>query len=1266
MSSRAGSHAGRGFRYQDVVAAHLAVIGFAGNTEYGMVIPEGRDDLELRGQGGRVLSQVKSRRDHMGPFRARVVAGFVKTMWESKSRQPDDRFLLVLESNVGARSSPETLLQELAAYPSIISELKGRKALSVDVAKTQVLVLPNPRVSAVEEISDQIGCTLLEAEVYFADLVGVVGQLADDNGMREPGAYQGIGVSDVEQRFDLLRPLLTSVVVEEALATGLCAAVDFLTPYDDPLFYLGVDAQPAHVAAGLVVERPELRSAVLDGLESRRNVLIHGTSGSGKSAVLWDAAYASRHSVRWFQVRRLPVEALPSLVLLARSRRVSVDAPVGFVIDDVGRGFAEAWTALAAEVRRTPGLLLLASVREEDRYTLVDKGQATQVKVGADVGLAERVWRELGERGQTTWKGWKEPWKLANGHLLEYAHVLTQGQRLSDTLSAQVAARLNDVVRHDELDVLRVVACANAAGCSAEVTRLPKVLGKDDSKVSFALRRLVDEHLIHGTTDGRVVGLHELRSSELLRLTHEFPPPLLSTTAASAVQLVPTDELARFLERTLSRHEGGDDAVLDALAHRIHSIPNAQLFAAAITGLDLAQAHRVVRVWLNTVEAQTVPKAQRALLAQLAIGNIEPPDIGHEAMFVPACHRFTEIRDAAATNSLSLRLMHLLGPSGIRAVLAAASAIHELSQCAAALGGLALPVSLLEEFIDVFPPLLDADFDDIVSLLDAASALDRSIANAWVNRVGQEALFQRFNESVPWTTVPSLAPCGEGQEVRADVWCVAPSVQGDIHEFVVMSCEVLMALTPSADLVASNAMGADGTVQMMSSEYPLVTKRIPRGNLPCRAVVARNRAWIAVLDSHLATVSYTAYLSQCLELIRVVNRALKMLLDAEFRRLHDAAALVALGQVFESSRTLVAPQEEEAATPRRSSQLQSILFSCSADLVRRFIELPKGAVAYIGWMNDLLKSIAEAKAEEPWEVLSMGPPKELDELSRIVEGFRALAGEAFVRDLSPVAMHFAKGEKKGRAFDRACTAAHQFREAKLNALEASLRSELCSDENGFSLFLLLDATVPMFWPPADVLICIPADTPEDLEGVVLAHWSKWRAAIDSSRRICLLPVMEGRALPHLALSAFDTLFPAADKADAWCAVAGLQPLPCISVAAFACISSALVELDGIQAYWTVKGGRTAPEESAHEQAQAALTQAGSAFQNLDIPHEYKTLVQQFVDLVLGRNLELAADAAGLTRGEPGGAVQLLGQIVQALTLLDSAQLTIELTEPETA
>ncbi|MFC5772056.1 P-loop NTPase family protein [Thauera sinica] len=776
-----------------------------------MVIPEGRDDLELRGPQIRVLCQVKSRRDHMGPFRAKVVADFIKKMWDSKTRNPTDRFLLVLESDVDERSSSQSSLRELNGYPNVIGKLKGKKGLVADVSKTQVLVLPNPRADAVVDIANALGCTQQEADVYFADLLGIVGTAADANGMRKPTDYLGVGVSDVQQRFDALQPLLTSAVVEEALATGLCATVDFLTANDDQLFYMGVDTQPAHVAAGLVVERPELRAAVMDGLNDRRNVLVHGPSGSGKSAILWDAAYASRHAVRWFQIRRLPPDALGNLMQLARSRCATLDAPVGFIIDDIGRGLVEAWTALAAEVRRTPGLLLLGSVREEDRYPLVDKGHARQVRVDSDTALAERIWSELRQRGQTNWQGWKEPWSRSNGHLLEYTHVLTRGRRLRETLSEQVAARLNDVGRHDELDILRVVACANAAGCSAEVARLPEVLGKSNSTVSMALSRLMDEHLVNGTGDGRIVGLHELRSAEILRLTHEFPPPVLSATAAAAVRVVPASELARFLERTLSAHVSCDDAVLGVLVQRIQAEPSASVFAAVMKGLDLAHAHRVVREWLATPEAQAVPKAHRGLAGMLGLTGVELPEIGQEVQFGPACRRIGELRAAAAPNSLAQRCIALLGPRGMRRVADAAGDLRELTQVLASLSGQVLPGSIiLDEFSRLNPPMQDTDFDDLVALLRVARALSRTVAVEWVSRAGQEALFQRFVDCVSWVSTPTLTPCEEGVEVRANVWCITAAMSADANNAVVRVCEILLAVAPSADVVASDALGADG------------------------------------------------------------------------------------------------------------------------------------------------------------------------------------------------------------------------------------------------------------------------------------------------------------------------------------------------------------------------------------------------------------------------------------------------------------------------
>lgn len=1252
MATRAGSHAGRGFRFQDSVAVSLAVEGFVGQSGYGSVVPEGGDDLELKTASARTLAQVKSRRDHMGPFSARSVAGFVMKMWDGKGLQPDDQFLLVLESNLGERRTAIRQLQDLSAYPTVVAELKGRKGLAGLISRTKVLVLPDPRGSAVAQISARQACTSFEAEMYFADLLGVVGHLSDDNGTRAANAYLGLSVSDVQQRFDALQPLLTSAVIEAALTEGLCSTVDFLTPDEDPLFYLGVDAQASHVAAGLVVERTELRAAVLEGLESRRNALIHGASGSGKSAVLWEAAYASRHAVRWFQVRRLPPAAIASLVRLARSRRATADAPVGFIIDDVGRGFSDGWTALTAEVNRNPGLLLLASVREEDRYPLVDNRRAAQVKVQGDDTLAERVWRELRDRGQTAWQGWREPWALTAGHLLEYTHVLTQGQRLSETLHAQIAARINDVTRHDELDILRVVACVNAAGCGAEVSELPRVLSKPETMVSLALTRLKDEHLIQDSHEGRIVGLHELRSAELLRLSHEVPPPLLSTTAANAVWLVPASEMSRFLERTLSRYDGCDDAVIEGLALRLEAAPIPALLDGILTGLDRANAHRVIGRWIQTAEAQAMAKSLQGTSALFAVGDIEPPDIGPT---VPASRRFTEIRTEVIASGLTARFLARLAPSDLRRTLQAASSVGDLTRLMASLLGQVIPTSHLGELAALSPPLVDADFHAVVSLLQVTARVDRELAISWVNAVGQDALFQRFSDNVAWAEAPSLSPGEEGQEVRSDIWFVATSVQTDLNHEVYQTCETLLALTPAADVVSSDALGADGAIVPSTFEdYPLARKRIPRANVPAPEQVARNRAWLAILNAYLATDSYTAYLAQCLDLLNLLVPNLRALLDGQFRGKTDAAALKVLGRVYEAAISLVEPQEEQVtAEVQRRSRLPSILSSCSTDLVRRFLALPQGAPAYMGWLSNIQKSISTAASEEPWDVLSIEAPKELDELRHLVEMLQTMAGEAERRGLQPFLAHRSRTAPKGSALAKAALAARRYREAEFKALEGRLRTDLVAISPGIGVHLLAEATIPEVWPPADVLITLPVNT--DGTGVDLASgWPAWRALVDGGRKICVLPVMNGLGLTNLATSGFDRLFPVLpnELAQPWCAVAGFDAAPLDSLNGFTRITNPLAELQGIDAYWSSKGTRTPEEERIYQAVSETLDEARKAWSNLGLTDEVKWAGLQLVDAALQGEFPIAYAAARLLHGERTQTMEVIESFVLGLTLFD--------------
>lgn len=90
--SRSGSHAGRGFRFQDVVATHLAVQAWAQTLPIQTVTPEGLDDISLRLVSGEVHVQVKSRRSGQGDFSVRDVIGYLAHAWESiSSMRPPSR-----------------------------------------------------------------------------------------------------------------------------------------------------------------------------------------------------------------------------------------------------------------------------------------------------------------------------------------------------------------------------------------------------------------------------------------------------------------------------------------------------------------------------------------------------------------------------------------------------------------------------------------------------------------------------------------------------------------------------------------------------------------------------------------------------------------------------------------------------------------------------------------------------------------------------------------------------------------------------------------------------------------------------------------------------------------------------------------------------------------------------------------------------------------------------------------------------------------------
>ena len=66
-------------------------------------------------------------------------------------------------------------------------------------------------------------------------------------------------------------------------------------------------------------------------------------------------------------------------------------------------------------------------------------------------------WEKLYADDYTSWSHWREPFEQSEGLMLEYVHLLTQGQRLTAVIGEQVRQR-NTRTRNDELKIIRSTA----------------------------------------------------------------------------------------------------------------------------------------------------------------------------------------------------------------------------------------------------------------------------------------------------------------------------------------------------------------------------------------------------------------------------------------------------------------------------------------------------------------------------------------------------------------------------------------------------------------------------------------------------------------------------------------------------------------------------------------------------------------------------------------------------------------------------------------
>ncbi|QDH34168.1 hypothetical protein [Porphyrobacter sp. YT40] len=1182
-STRAGARAGRGFRYQDVATALLAVQSWSG-AEWTSVIPEGVDDATLHGPVRELRVQAKSRHDPRGMFSTAEVAAHIAKSAAAVSAQDllagRVRLVLLLErpvDGIEATGLDATLGDDSVAAAALsepLTEVATALGISASdiMAATHLLVVPEPADAIVDLVVSRADCVPAAGRLVADRLRQRVGALADANYRAAAASPALLNSNDVQAVVDDVLALVDRDAVLSAISIGLCEPVSF-APLESLGFYDGVDVVPGHVGAGLVLDRPDVTAEVSRALQRRRSALVVGPSGSGKSACAWLAAHDSRHAVRWYRVRRAHPDQAHLLLELAKAIEASAERPVGFVFDDLGRDLAGGWDTFQRAADGQSGILMLGTVREEDLYLISDLAGTPLVRPTLDEGLAQRIWTALRAERDLAFVSWREPYERSLGLMLEYVHLLTSGNRLQDTLDAQVRRRVREA-RDAELNALAAVVEGARFGGLIDAKLLRDRLGLSVGAFDRALMRLVDEHAIRVVGDGTLTGLHEIRSAGLHDALARMTIRSRGDALDDLIAMLAPRSFAVVLPRLLADGGFSDDALLDAIATRAPSL-SAPDIASLAYGLGLATCDRVAERWLLIAGEEGLEPRQAALSLSLAIAGTAI-DVPQFAKVNAAINRRNEL----VMPDLRAGLLDRTG--GLSWLNPGLADYHDLAASFA-------PIPFLnpEPPFELLPDLGTSDptLDEILDLLSTTRTFGGGRAERVVDLFGgTEALLERIHMEKSWTMRPVLRNEPEGLAVVSDVRFVDPVVQGEPNDVVVTHCGHLIAAAPFADLAVSTLVGWDGRPAGLAN-FPVAAKRIPRANLPSPVSVAWNRAILRAVQRRHASANESGRANA---LSVAIGELGDLLSDAAELQCRGAAAskpyelMVAVRTLLNSfiearGTDLGGRSARDPGAADMNDELHSFVTSVT-DLVRELgaadIERPLIKAADVARLRATARAIRSAP---DWRWLEEPPYEALDRLAGILDDLDAVLGLAHGdRDAwRQLRLRAERSSRKNRTLPRFAADARRITEERSERVALAIRDALAAAGRTARVVTRPADPDALAWPRVEYLALVTVDSLATFMAEVDILTATCRAAA-GGHPIYIAPVREGMVVAMLAglaasvdESSIGSVFPSGfvtdSSFDRWIPHLPLPLLQERSSAAFHEVTATAVQLSSVMA-----------------------------------------------------------------------------------------------------
>ena len=1164
-ATRSGARAARGYHYQDTVGAWLSVQILSAQIDAHSLTPEGKDDLVLVGPAGDHLVQVKSKQPHVEPF---SVAEIARLLFEGLTRADGygaARVTVLLEHISDLIFSPEwgTAVFDLPATDVVRVEFER---LVAEAGATPAEVEAAARKCGYGELgwrrAEREACRRLVelrdldvpqvAEPVLNALRQAVADTTDANAPAHLTELSTLTRTDLDRIVTEVLRTTDSSHLAEAIEHGLCSPVDFQATTGEGHYYEGASTQPRHVGAGLVFQPEGVLDALFDRLSAKGTLILTGPSGVGKSARAWSLV---KHVpfVAWYRIDRLRPGDAAVIARFTAAMRPSAQAPVGLVFDQLAAGASAEFEELRGRLAQVRHTYLLATVRNEDLVTVLSAHEVAIAAVELDAGTAQGIFASLQERGLAVRSSWREAFEQSDGLTLEFAHILTQGRRLTEVIDAQVNERLIDPGRANEVSILALVCQADTWGVQLPAVALQERLQLDDGAMRRSTARLAREHLIADPAEGRLRGLHPLRSKAIASAVHRNPPPTEANTRRSLLEIVDDPDVGAIALGAL--RDGHDPSrVVAALVPGLRGA-SARRIASALRGVRLADFGRVAASWCDAILEADVPPALADLTASLHMMRSEVDGLPFHPSIPRALNNLRDMADDLPTHR---QVIQELGLHDSLDAVASIDNLPALTDLLAALGprwtNEAHPAPVLTGVQDL---LRDSALEDLAQCMATARWVSLGMSERLAVMAGGEGrILQRVAESDRFITEAEIRDEHEEAVATARLLHISDTLQPDPRRRVRDLAGLMLRLLPNceradvrATTVGGHAMEWDGYRPWESGllrQYAistaevawnrtrgLVVQQVMRERLddPGRsetipALIAEAADFLARLTTAWSTSRDRAGEANALNKLRVdLAKRIDDLLPPTGQ--HRSARP---GEELVQSTQNVGPPKAVG-----SDDMHTLLSGIVYNLPER-LQQPGEWGGVAAFCHDTLTKALDVSADEVRALTADDMEPALDSIRSTLRDLHAVLAELAWGSWTPrdVARWATSGPYRS-ALARTATAARST--ADRLAEDVAERIEAEGQARGLSVRVLRkDIAAPdaTNWPPVEYAVGVSLDA---IEGWA-SSLAQLEQVVDQSlptghAPTLMYPLVEGRAVGALAMVRITRSYPGADTFAAW-------------------------------------------------------------------------------------------------------------------------------------